>query len=193
VSFKPFTDLTAKSFVVAQDNVDTDQIIPARFLTTTSRAGLGRCAFHDWRFSADGTHKADNPFPGDDMSPTPILIAGSNFGCGSSREHAPWALLDFGFRVVISSDIADIFKNNSLKNGLLAIELSEDTHKALLQQSGAELTVDLVNNQVTLPDGSTENFEVEAFARHCMLEGVDTLGYLLGQQGAITHFEENRA
>ncbi len=192
MAVEPFRTLTAKTKVIAVDNVDTDQIIPARFLTTTASDGLGRCAFHDWRFDEGGTRLPTDPFGADDMADTPILVAGANFGCGSSREHAPWALRDFGFRAVISSDIADIFKSNALKNGLLAVEVGQDVHAHLLQNGGCTLTLDLEQRVLTLDTGERIAFEVEAFARRCLLDGVDTLGYLLGQQEAIRAYEEAR-
>lgn len=188
-----FTTLTAKTLVVPTDNIDTDQIIPARFLTTTKRAGLGRYAFFDWRFLEDGTRKNSSPFPEPGADARTILVGGANFGCGSSREHAPWSLLDYGFRAVISSDIADIFKSNSLKNGLLPIEVPEEVHQHLLKNPGMELSIDLEANILTLADGIEVRFETEPFSRRCMLDGVDPLGYLLGQGGAIASYEEARA
>lgn len=184
----PFTTLSATLHHLPAENIDTDQIIPARFLTTTTRTGLGRHAFNDWRWTADGQPKPGFALP----EGAGIVLAGRNFGCGSSREHAPWALLDFGIRVVISSQIADIFRGNALKNGLLPIVLPEADCARLAAQVGAPLTVDLASQTITLADGSTIGFTVEAFARECLLRGVDQLGYLLDAAPAIAQFEAAR-
>ena len=189
----PFSVLTSRTAVLAADNVDTDQIIPARFLTTTQRSGLGRHLFADWRRDADNQPRADFVINRPEAAGARILVAGRNFGCGSSREHAPWALLDYGFRVVISTEIADIFKSNALRNGLLPVVLDPETHAWLIAQPGVEISVDLVSCEVRLPDGQLANFEVEPFARHCMLHGVDPLGYLLGCEDDIRRFEESRS
>ena len=175
----PFKTLTSRSVVLAQENIDTDQIIPARFLTTTSKDGLGKAVFYDWRYDEDGRPKNSSVFNGVNPATHQILVAGSNFGCGSSREHAPWALVDFGFRAVISSDIADIFKSNALKNGLLPVEIEDATHEALLATPGAEVTIDLENCVVTFGNNVQASFKVEAFARRCLLDGVDPLGHLM--------------
>ena len=188
----PMQQLSATTLVLREDNIDTDQIIPARFLTTTSRDGLAEAAFADWRFAADGSEKPDCELNHPDAREHAILVAGANFGCGSSREHAVWALSQFGFRVVISSRIADIFRANALKNGLLAIEVDADSHARLLDTPGAEIQVDVQACTLTLPDGSTISFELDPFARTCLLEGVDALGYLLAQDEAITAFEQQR-
>ena len=170
-------------------NIDTDQIIPARFLTTTTREGLGRQLFADWRYRPDGALNPDFVLNQPAAQGCTVLVAGRNFGCGSSREHAPWALCDYGFEVVISSEIADIFRSNSLKNGLLPIVVDQATLDELLAQPGAEITVDLEQSTITVPGGRTVRFEIEAFARHCLLHDVDELGFLLGQQPAIAAFE----
>ena len=188
-----FERLTARTLVVPQANIDTDQIIPARFLTTTARDGLGKAAFYDWRYTADGTPKNSSPFPPDGPGERQVLVAGPNFGCGSSREHAPWALLDYGFRVVVSSDIADIFKSNAVKNGLLPVEVPADIHARLLASPGATVSVDLESNQLVMGDETSVAFEVEPFARHCLLEGIDPLGHLLSQDAAIAAFEGEAA
>ncbi len=187
----PITELRATTFVLHQDNIDTDQIIPARFLTTTERTGLGRAAFYDWRFDASGA-ATTHPLNGEAKSHA-ILIAGHNFGCGSSREHAPWALLDFGFRAVISSEIADIFRSNALKNGLLAIVVGAEEHAYLIANPGIELRIDLETMQITGPNDWHTGFALDAFARRCLMMGVDQLGYLLAQDAAIAAFERNRA
>ncbi len=170
-------------------NIDTDQIIPARFLTTTTREGLGRQLFADWRYRADGTPNPDFVLNQPAAQGCTVLVAGRNFGCGSSREHAPWALRDYGFEVVISSEIADIFRSNSLKNGLLPVVVDPATLEELLSQPGAEVAVDLEQSALTLPGGRVVRFEVEAFARHCLLHEVDELGFLLSHQSAIAAFE----
>ena len=189
---KPMQQLCSTTLVLPERNIDTDQIIPARFLTTTSRDGLARAAFADWRFDAEGGEKPDCVLKDPEAARREILVAGENFGCGSSREHAVWALSQFGFRVVISSRIADIFRANALKNGLLAIEVDADSHARLLDTPGAEIQVDVEACTLTLPDGSTISFELDPFARTCLLEGVDALGYLLAQDEAITAFEQQR-
>ena len=186
------TQLTSRTVVLRERNIDTDQIIPARFLTTTQRKGLGRHAFHDWRRLPDGAPDPDFPFNQAGNADARILVAGRNFGCGSSREHAPWALLDLGLRAVISSQIADIFRSNALKNGLLPIVLDEAVVEALLAQPGIELRVDVAARRVTLPDGRAVEFPLDAFAQTCLLEGVDQLGYLLRQDEAIGRFEAAR-
>ncbi len=193
MSFEPFTALTSQTVVLAKDNIDTDQIIPARFLTTTSREGLGRSAFYDWRYDDQGRARNSSTLNGVDPQTHKVLVAGANFGCGSSREHAPWALYDFGFRAVISSDIADIFTSNALKNGLLPVVVDAKTHQKLLQSPGAAVTIDLQTQTVRLPDGWQTVFEVEPFARRCLLDGVDPLGHLLNQTSAIEAFEDGRS
>ena len=189
----PFKTLTSRSVVLAQENIDTDQIIPARFLTTTSKDGLGKAVFYDWRYDEDGRAKNSSVFNGVNPATHQILVAGSNFGCGSSREHAPWALADFGFRAVISSDIADIFKSNALKNGLLPVEIEDATHEALLATPGAEVTIDLENCVVTFGNNVQASFKVEPFARRCLLDGVDPLGHLMNQLPQIEAYEKQSA
>lgn len=187
-----FTTLVSCTVALPACNIDTDQIIPARFLTTTTRDGLGRHAFNDWRYLADGSDNPDFVFNRAETAGAQILVAGHNFGCGSSREHAPWALLDLGLRAVISSQIADIFRSNALKNRLLPIVLDADVVAELLARPGIELRIDVATGSVALPDGRIARFELDAFARTCMLEGVDQLGYLLKQGDAITRFEQQR-
>ena len=189
----PFKTLTSRSVVLAQENIDTDQIIPARFLTTTSKDGLGKAVFYDWRYDEDGRAKNSSVFNGVNPATHQILVAGSNFGCGSSREHAPWALADFGFRAVISSDIADIFKSNALKKGLLPVEIDDATHEALLATPGAEVTIDLENCVVTFGNNVQASFKVEPFARRCLLDGVDPLGHLMNQLPQIEAYESQSA
>ncbi len=187
------TQLTSKTIVLAIDDVDTDQIVPARFLTTTEREGIGVSLFADWRFDKDGNEIADFPLNSPDAQGRQILVAGRNFGCGSSREHAPWALHDFGIRAVISSEIADIFRNNSLNNGLIPVVVDAATHRWLLDNPGAEVTVDVENCTITLPTGQTVSFPIEPFARHCIIEGIDQMGFLLQNLDNIKAFENSRA
>ena len=187
-----FRILVSRTVVLRERNIDTDQIIPARFLTTTERKGLGRHAFNDWRALPDGSPNPDFPFNRPGNEGAQILVAGRNFGCGSSREHAPWALLDLGLRAVVSSEIADIFRSNALKNGLLPIVLEQAVVDELLDAPGIELAIDVAARSVALPDGRRFEFPLDAFARTCLLEGVDQLGYLLKQDPAIAAFERGR-
>lgn len=190
---EPFTRFESVVAVLPQENIDTDQIIPARFLTTTQRAGIGQGCFADWRFDADGNERPDFPLHRPELRGAGILAAGRNFGCGSSREHAPWALHDYGIRAVISTRIADIFRNNALKNGVLPLVVDEADWKRIAGVEGQKLIVDLDALRIELPDGSAIGFEVEAFARQCLLKGVDQLGYLLLQEDAIAAFEAVRS
>jgi 3-isopropylmalate/(R)-2-methylmalate dehydratase small subunit len=187
-----FAELRSRTVVLHGRNIDTDQIIPARFLTTTEREGLGRFAFNDWRTLPDGTPNPEFPFNRAENNGASILVAGRNFGCGSSREHAPWALLDLGLRAVISAQIADIFRSNALRNGLLPIVLYETVVDELLANPGRELHIDIAARRVTFPDGRAFCFPLDAFAQTCLLEGVDELGYLLKQHHAIANHEELR-
>jgi 3-isopropylmalate/(R)-2-methylmalate dehydratase small subunit len=189
---KPITTIRSRTVVLPFENIDTDRIIPARFLTTTERSGLGRALFHDWRYREDGSTNPDFALNQPAAHGAGILVAGRNFGCGSSREHAPWALADYGLRAVLSSEIADIFRSNALKNGLLAIELAEGEHRWLLDHPGIELAIDIAGRYIELPDGGRFSFELDAFARECLLEGVDPLGYLLKHIDAIDTYEQNR-
>ena len=178
------------------NNVDTDQIIPARFLKTISKQGLDKQLFYDWRYDAQGNPKPDFILNQARWRGAHILLAGDNFGCGSSREHAPWALTQFGFRAVISTSFADIFRQNSLKNALLPIVVPAEAHAALFalveRDSDVEVTVDLASQTVTLPDGSKVEFPVDPFSKHCLLEGVDELGYILKNEAAIAAYEARR-
>jgi 3-isopropylmalate/(R)-2-methylmalate dehydratase small subunit len=174
--------LTSRTVVLPMVDIDTDQIIPARFLTTTSKDGLGRHLFSYWRYDTDSA----------DAAGCQILVAGNNFGCGSSREHAPWALLDFGIRAVVSTAIADIFRSNSLKNGLLPIVVDDETHAWLIDNPGAEVTIDVAASTLTLPDGRSVNYPIDGFARYCLLEGIDQLGFLRQHDEQISRFEESR-
>jgi len=189
MTLKPFHTLRSKTIVLMEENIDTDQIIPARFLTTTQRTGLGKAAFYDWRYDDAGNIRNDSPLGLVGQGGHSILVAGGNFGCGSSREHAPWALLDLGVRAVISCDIADIFKSNALKNGLLPVEVDKETHQYLLDHPGADVEINLETQSVRITNDKTASFEVEPFARRCLLDGVDPLGALLSQAQAIDAYE----
>ena len=190
---EPIREIRSRTLVMPSTNIDTDQIIPARFLRTTSRDGLGRQLFADWRYGADGAAKPEFVLNRPEAADCAVLVAGRNFGCGSSREHAPWALLDYGFRAVISTEIADIFRSNSLKNGLLPIEVDEATGRWLLEHAGAEVTIDLGTRTLLLPDGRVVEFPIEGFARYCLLNGVDQLGFLLARQAEIAAHEQGAA
>ena len=186
----PIRSIESRTVVLPSSNIDTDQIIPARFLTTTTKEGLGKQAFADWRYDASGEPKADFVLNQPAATGCEILVAGRNFGCGSSREHAPWALLDYGFRAVVSTEIADIFRNNSLKNGLLPIVIDASTHAWLMANPGAKVRIDLEAKTLTLPSGVAVTFPIEAFARYCLLNGIDELGYLMKQSAAIARYEQ---
>lgn len=188
----PITEITSRTVVLPQTNIDTDQIIPARYLTTTQRDGLGRFAFSDWRTLPGGAPNPDFPFNRADSAGAQVLVAGRNFGCGSSREHAPWALLDLGLRAVVSSQIADIFRSNALKNGLLPVVVPQAVLDELLAAPGATLRIDVRTRRLHLPDGRAVEFPLDAFAQACLLEGVDQFGYLLRQLPAIERFEAAR-
>jgi 3-isopropylmalate/(R)-2-methylmalate dehydratase small subunit len=190
---KPVKKIKSRTVVLPTRDIDTDQIIAARFLTTTSREGLGKSAFYDLRYNKDGSLNEAFPLNQPEARNCGILVAGNNFGCGSSREHAPWALLDYGFEAVISTEIADIFRNNSLKNGLLSIVVDDVTHRWLLENPGVELSIDVEAKTVSLPDGSVVDFPLDGFSRYCLLEGTDQLGFLQQQMGEIKQFEERRA
>lgn len=181
----------SRSVVLRETNIDTDQIIPARFLSTTSRKGLGRHAFNDWRWLDDGTPNPAFAFNRDENAGRSILIAGRNFGCGSSREHAPWALRDLGLRAIVSSEIADIFRGNALKNGLLPIVLPEADVQALMARPDDVLEIDIATRELRTPGGTVHPFPLDAFARTCLLEGVDEMGYLLARRADIQRYEEH--
>lgn len=190
---KPFTNFTSRVVPLAINNIDTDQIIPARFLKTTSKQGLDQQLFYDWRYDEQGRPKQEFILNQPRTQGAEILLAGDNFGCGSSREHAPWALTQFGFRAVISTSFADIFKGNALKNSLLPIVVSHEVHAKLLALSAdAKVKIDLATQTMTLPDGERVEFPVDTFAKACLLEGVDELGWILKQEPAIAAFEKTR-
>ena len=186
---QPLRRICSKTIVIASSDIDTDQIIPARFLTTTTKEGLGRQLFADWRYHADGSPKPEFVLNRPEARGAQILVAGRNFGCGSSREHAPWALLDYGLRAVLSTEIADIFRGNSLMNGFLPVVVDEQTSQWLMQHPGAEIDIDLESLRLTLPTGASIPFPLEPFARHCLLSGLDEFGYLRSKLGDIERFE----
>ena len=188
----PVRRIQGRTVVLPNRDIDTDQIIAARYLTTTTKEGLGQHAFHDLRFDKDGNENPDCILNQPAAVGCSILISGNNFGCGSSREHAPWALLDYGFEAVISTEIADIFCTNSLKNGLVAIVIDAQTHEWLIQNPGSEIGSDIAAGTVTLSGGRSVDFAMDSFARHCLLEGIDQLGFLQQQSAAIEAFEEKR-
>jgi 3-isopropylmalate/(R)-2-methylmalate dehydratase small subunit len=189
-----FTTLRSRAVVLPVNDIDTDQIIPARFLKVTDKAGLGASLFSDWRYAADGKPRPEFVLNQPQAQGAAILVAGDNFGCGSSREHAPWALAGFGFRAVVSTSFADIFRNNALKNGLLPVVADPATHAVLLallaKNPAAELAIDLASQKLTLPDGTAVSFPVDAFSKSCLLNGVDELGYILRFEPQITAYEQ---
>jgi len=188
---KKFNTLDSKLVVLDLENVDTDQIIGSDHLKITDKKGLGKHLFSDWRYLPDGQNNPDFVFNQFETKGAKVLVAGDNFGCGSSREHAPWALLDFGIEVVISSSIADIFSNNSIKNGLLPIEVSEQVHQFLLSQNGSKIRIDLENKEVVCGDKKI-TFELEPFARYCLLNGIEQLDFLTSHLSDIDKFEKER-
>jgi 3-isopropylmalate/(R)-2-methylmalate dehydratase small subunit len=190
---KSFANFESRVLPMPNNNIDTDQIIPARFLKTTSKEGLDKQLFNDWRYDEQGNPKPDFILNQPRAKGVEVLVAGDNFGCGSSREHAPWALTQFGFRAVVSTSFADIFKQNSLKNSLLPIVVSPEVHAELFAlPEDARVKIDLAAQTMTLPSGKSVEFPVDAFAKHCLLNGVDELGYIQQQEPAIAAFESRR-
>ena len=190
---EPIRSITSRTVVLPRTDIDTDQIIPARFLRTTSREGLGAQLFSDWRYLPDGKPDPQFVLNRPEAGGCTVLVGGRNFGCGSSREHAPWALLDFGIRAVISSEFADIFRSNSLKNGLVPVVVDEATLAWLIANPGATVTIDIESSSLRLPDGRSVGFPIEPFARYCLMHGVDQLGYLLLKDPAISAYEQRHA
>jgi len=184
--------INSKILVLPNKDVDTDQIIPARFLTTTSKDGLGKHLFHDWRYEENGDSKPDFVLNKHGNKKIEILVAGNNFGCGSSREHAPWALTDYGFRAVISSKIADIFKSNALKNGLLPIVVSEKILNTIMDKPDSELSICVQSSKITLPNNDIVEYEIDEFSKFCLIEGIDQLGFIQRNNSSIVEFEEKR-
>ena len=183
------TQIRSRTVALPATNIDTDQIIPARFLTATSKAGFGKHLFADWRYDKEGNPKPDFALNKPEAQGAAILVAGRNIGCGSSREHAPWALQDFGFAAVVSTEFADIFRTNCLKNGLLPVVVDDRTHGWLIEHPNVEITIDVASNTLTLPDGSAVQFPLEGFAKYCLMNGVDELGFLLSKSDAISRYE----
>jgi 3-isopropylmalate/(R)-2-methylmalate dehydratase small subunit len=192
-----FTSLTSRITPLPVNDIDTDQIIPARYLKATDKKGMGDALFADWRYNADGSPKPEFILNKSEYQGAQVLLAGDNFGCGSSREHAPWALTGFGFRAVISTSFADIFRNNALKNGLLPVIVDAQTHQDILdlteEAPQAQITVDLASQTVSLPGGKKVNFPIDGFSKACLLNGVDELGYLLGFEEKIKEYEAAHA
>ena len=192
---QPFNQLNSRVVVLPLNNIDTDQIIPARYLKATDKNGMGANLFADWRYRPDGSPNPDFILNQPASQGAQVLLAGDNFGCGSSREHAPWALAGFGFKAVIATSFGDIFYNNALKNGLLPVTVNASTHQMLLElfeeAPRAELIIDLANQNIVFPGGHTEHFPLDAFSKACLLQGTDELGYLLGMQSRILAYERS--
>ena len=189
---KKIKTFSAKTVNLPNEDIDTDQIIPARFLTRQTIDGIGECLFADWRFDKSGKPNENFILNQAESINAGILVAGNNFGCGSSREHAAWSLLDYGFRAIISSSFADIFQNNSLKNGLITIVVDLETHKWLMENPATELIVDLENTEIILESGKAVSFPIDSFARYCLLNGVDQLGYILSHESEINAYENQK-
>jgi 3-isopropylmalate/(R)-2-methylmalate dehydratase small subunit len=194
---EPIKTFTAQIVALPVADIDTDQIIPARYLKTTDKAGIGDGLFADWRYNADGSPKPDFVLNRPDVQNAQILVAGNNFGCGSSREHAPWALQGYGFKAVISTSFANIFNNNSLKNGLLPIVVDQETYYQLVslfeEDPTTTVTVDLASQALILPGGQAVTFPIDAFTKHCLLNGVDQMGFLLSEDPQIAAYEASHA
>jgi len=192
---EPINQFAGSVVALPINDIDTDQIIPARFLKVTDKNGLGEACFADWRYESDGTPKADFVLNKPEYKAASVLIAGHNFGCGSSREHAPWALMAAGFKAVVSTDFADIFRNNALKNGLLPVIVDQETQQQLVslaeEDPSTAVTVDLASQTLTLPDGRSVEFPIDGFSKTCLLNGVDQLGYIQGLDDAIVAFESS--
>ncbi|QPC81004.1 3-isopropylmalate dehydratase small subunit [Phototrophicus methaneseepsis] len=191
---EPINTISGRIAPLAANDVDTDQIIPARFLKTTNKDGLGKQCFFDWRYDAEGNDRADFVLNKPEYQGASVLVAGKNFGCGSSREHAPWALLGMGWKAVVSTEFADIFRNNALKNGLLPIIVDEETQQQLMslaeEDPSTEVTVDLEEQKLVLPDGRKVEFPIDGFSKYCLLNGVDQLGYLMSMDDDIVAYED---
>ena len=189
---KKIKTFSAKTVNLPNEDIDTDQIIPARFLTRQTIDGIGECLFADWRFDKSGKPNENFILNQSESANAGILVSGNNFGCGSSREHAAWSLLDYGFRAIISTSFADIFQNNSLKNGLITIVVDLETHEWLMEHPATELIVDLENTEIILENGKTVSFPIDSFARYCLLHGVDQLGYILSHESEINAYENQK-
>jgi 3-isopropylmalate/(R)-2-methylmalate dehydratase small subunit len=184
------TTIESRTFNLPVENIDTDQIIPAHFLTTTEREGLGRACFYAWRFNEDGSERTDNPLRSHDTVRQQVLVAGENFGCGSSREHAPWALLDYGFRAVISSRFADIFRGNALKNGLLPVTVDADVVDFLLANPDSEVTINIGDRKLGIQNYGEFEFPLDPFSAYCLLRGIDQLDFILQGADDIYRYEQ---
>jgi 3-isopropylmalate/(R)-2-methylmalate dehydratase small subunit len=180
---------TSKTVVLPNEDVDTDQIVPARFLTLPSKVGIGECLFYDWRYNESGEPNKDFILNKKESRDCSVLVAGNNFGCGSSREHAPWALVDFGFKAIISTSFADIFKNNCLKNGLIPITVPKNIHDWLMDNPRVEVTIDLEKTLLHTDQGHEASFPIESFSRYCLMNGMDQLGYILSKEAEIQKHE----
>jgi 3-isopropylmalate/(R)-2-methylmalate dehydratase small subunit len=189
---EPIKTIRSRTAVLPLSNIDTDQIIPARFLRATTREGFGKNLFSEWRYDESGAPRPDFVLNKPEAQGCKVLVAGRNFGCGSSREHAPWALTDYGFRAVVSTEFADIFRNNSLKNGLVPVLVDDETSQWLLANPGAEVSIDIETSTLTLPTGKSVKFPLEAFSRYCLMNGVDELGFLLSKNAEIAAYESKR-
>ena len=193
----PIKTFSAKAIALPINDIDTDQIIPAKYLKVTDKSGLGEGLFYSWRYNADGSPKEEFVLNRPEARGAEVLIAGDNFGCGSSREHAPWALQGYGFKAVVSTHFADIFRNNSLKNGLLPIQVDQETYYQLVslceEDPEISLTVDLANQRLVLPGGQSVGFPIEPFAKHCLLNGVDQMGFLIAEEESIAAYESGHA
>ena len=189
---EPVKQIRSRTVVLPNDDIDTDQIIPARFLTTTTKEGLGKHLFAEWRYDKNGAERPEFALNRPENRGSAVLVGGNNFGCGSSREHAPWALLDFGIRAVVSTEIADIFRSNSLKNGLLPVIVDASTHRWLLDNPGAQVRIDLETTTLEA-NGKRVPFPIDRFSRYCLMNGIDQLGFLLEQRDAIARYEQAHA
>jgi len=183
--------IQTRTFNLAVENIDTDQIIPAHFLTTTEREGLGRACFYAWRFNEDGSERAENPLREHDAQNQQVLVTGENFGCGSSREHAPWALLDYGIKAVISSRFADIFKGNALKNGLLPVVVAPEVADWLLANPDSEVTIDIEARKLTVDGYGEFEFPIDPFSAYCLMRGIDQLDFILQGADDISRYEQS--
>ncbi len=193
---EPIRAIASTYVVLPMDNIDTDVIVPARFLKVTEKGGLGQFLFAGWRYAEDGTPRPDFVLNRPEATAAHVLVAGANFGCGSSREHAPWSLHDFGFRAIVSTSFASIFRNNCLKNGLLPVAVDAAFHRRMIAAAGAPaptVTIDLEARTITLADGTSAAFPIEPFPRYCLLNGVDELSFLLDQEDAIAAYERSRS
>ena len=189
---EPIKAIRSRTAVLPLTNIDTDQIIPARFLRATTREGFGKHLFSEWRYDANGNPRPDFALNKPEAQGCSILVAGRNFGCGSSREHAPWALTDYGIKAVVSTEFADIFRNNSLKNGLVPVLVDDATAEWLLANPGADVAIDLETTTLSMPNGKSVKFPLEPFARYCLMNGVDELGFLLSKNAEISAYESKR-